>query len=49
MIQNEKKKSPYPSRLRGRGVDVPKALFYIIKCIIYDCGKRKIITVSFYR
>ncbi len=23
------KRKPHPSRLRGRGVDVPKALFYI--------------------
>ena len=28
MIQKREKEKPYPSRLRGRGADVPKALFY---------------------
>jgi hypothetical protein len=29
----EKKERPTPQRLRGRGVEVPKALFYIIRTI----------------
>jgi len=40
MKENEEKENPHPSRMRGRGVEVSKTLFYFIgNCSLYEKTK----------